>query len=191
MHALRALSQGAPAERGCAEEMCHRRRTRPQDGRRRVPTRGKKWFTMLGEEDGEDALRRAQSTAEGGASGCAEPWAPSPRWRAGDGEPKATHVPLWVAPGEPGGGTQGHGPHQGAKSAYNAPRGRGPGTLKIFAAPPPRAYIILVHRGGWNLEPVIRARVPIWNPSLEAGSKCGTRLLWRVPHVEPAIGHSP
>ena len=65
------------------------------------------------------------------------------------------------------GGTQGHGPHQGAKSAYNAPRGGGPGTLKIFAAPPPRAYIILVPRAG------------IWNPEF------GTRLLWRVHNLEP------
>ena len=57
---------------------------------------------MQGEKDGEDALRRPQSTAEGGASGGAEPWAPSPRWRARDGEPKANHVSLWVAPGTPG-----------------------------------------------------------------------------------------
>ena len=58
---------------------------------------------MMGEEDGEDGLRRPQSTAEGGASGGAEPWAPSPRWRARNGEPKASHVSLWVAPGTPGG----------------------------------------------------------------------------------------
>ena len=58
-------------EVGCAEEMCHRRRTRPQDGRRRAPHEGKKSAYnagLLGEKDGEDALRRPQSTAEGGAS---------------------------------------------------------------------------------------------------------------------------
>ena len=63
----------APAGRGCAEEMCYRRRTRHQDGGRRVPTRGKKRLTTQGEKDGEDALRRPQSTAEGGASGGAGP----------------------------------------------------------------------------------------------------------------------
>ena len=131
MHALYALSQDAPAGRGCAEEMCYRRRTRPQDGGRRVPTRGKKRLTRQGEKDGEDALRRPQSTAEGGASGGAEPWAPSPRWRARNGEPKANRLTMcpcgWHQ--EHPGGTRGHGPRQGAKSAYNAPRGGGPGTL--------------------------------------------------------------
>ena len=73
MHALYALSQDAPAGRGCAEEMCYRRRTRPEDGGRRVPTRGKKRLTTQGEKEGEDALRRPQSTAEGGASGGAGP----------------------------------------------------------------------------------------------------------------------
>ena len=83
MHALYALSQDAPAGRGCTEEMCYRSRTRPQDGGRRVPTRGKKRLTTQGEKEGEDALRRPQSTAEGGASGGAEPlapgWHPRPR----------------------------------------------------------------------------------------------------------------
>ena len=76
MHALYALSQDAPAGRGCAEEMCYRRRTRPQDGGRRVPTTGKKRLTTQGEKDGEDDLRRPQSTAKGGASGGAGPWTP-------------------------------------------------------------------------------------------------------------------
>ena len=80
---------------------------------------------MQGEKDGEDALRRPQSTAEGGASGGAEPWAPSPRWRARNGEPMANRLTMcpcgWHQ--EHPGGTRGHGPRQGAKSAYNAPRG--------------------------------------------------------------------
>ena len=90
MHALYALSQDAPAGRGCTEEMCYRSRTRPQDGGRRVPTRGKKRLTTQGEKEGEDALRRPQSKAGGDAAGGAEPW----------------------APGGPPGGTRGHGPRE-------------------------------------------------------------------------------
>ena len=160
--------------------MCYRRRTRPQDGRRRVPTRGKNRLTMLGEKDGEDARRRPQSTTGEDASGGAEPWAPGghpggtlghgPRQGANrltmlaeeDGE-AALRGPQSTAGGgvsggvrsrarralggehglesrrmalcpcgwreEHPGGTRGHGPHQGAKSAYNAPRGGGPGPL--------------------------------------------------------------
>ena len=73
MHALHALSQGAPAGR-----RVRRRDVLQKDdaSRRRKETRpheGKKQLTMLGEKDGEDALRRPQSTAEGGASGGAGP----------------------------------------------------------------------------------------------------------------------
>ena len=105
MHALYALSQDAPAGRGCAEEMCYRNRTRPQDGRRRVPTREKNRLTMLGcwakrmEKTPYDDPRVA-----GGASGGAEPWAPGWPWSP-----------------------RGQGPGQGAQSSYNAPRGGGPG----------------------------------------------------------------
>ena len=88
----------------CAEEMCCRRRTRPQDGRRRVPTRGKNRLTMLG-----CWVKRTEKTPYD------DPRAP----------------PRGVHPGgrsrRPPGGTRGHGPHQGAKSAYNAPRGGGQG----------------------------------------------------------------
>ena len=45
---------------------------------------------MLGEKDGEDALRRPQSTAEGGASGGAEPWAPGGHPGGTRGAPEAT-----------------------------------------------------------------------------------------------------
>ena len=79
-----------PLEGGCAEEMCYRRTTRPEDGRRRVPTGEKNRLTMLGDKDGEDALRRPQSKAGGDAAGGAEPW----------------------APGGPPGGTRGHGPRE-------------------------------------------------------------------------------
>ena len=85
--------------------MCYRRRTPPQDGRRRVPTRGKKnRLTMLG---------------------C---WAKRTEKTPYD-DPRAP--PRGVHPGGrsrwPPGGTRGHGPRQGAKSSYNAPRGGGPG----------------------------------------------------------------
>ena len=104
MHALYALSQDAPAGRGCAEEMCYRRRTRPQDGRRRVPTRGKNRLTMLG-----CWAKRTEKTPYD------DPRAP----------PRGVH-PGGRSRGPPG-GTRGHGPRQGAKSSYNAPRGGGPG----------------------------------------------------------------
>ena len=101
MHALYALSQDAPAGRGCAEEMCYRRRTRHQDGGRRVPTRGKKRLTTQGEKDGEDDLRRPQSTAKGGASGGADAEIESRRL--------ATCPRGWHQ--EEPGGTRGYGPH--------------------------------------------------------------------------------
>ena len=90
MHALRALSQGAPAGR-----RVRRRDVLQKDdaSRRRKETRphgGKNRLTMLGDKDGEDALRRPQSKAGGDAAGGAEPW----------------------APGGPPGGTRGHGPRE-------------------------------------------------------------------------------
>lgn len=110
MHALYALSQDAPAGRGCTEEMCYRSRTRPQDGGRRVPTRGKNGLQ-----------RRAKRT---GKTPCDDPRAP-PRGvhpgargrRRRNREPKVSHVSLWVAPGRAGGHPRprspsavGHGP---------------------------------------------------------------------------------
>ena len=128
---------------------------------------------MLAEEDGEAALRGPQSTAGGGVSGGVR----SRARRALGGEHGLESRRMALCPcgwrEEHPGGTRGHGPHQGAKSAYNAPRGGGPGTLKIFASPPPRAYIILVPRVGWN----IRARVPhLWNPAPMA-PKAGSTIV--------------
>ena len=85
MHALRALSQGAPAGRRVRrrdvlqkEDASRRRKeTRPHEGK-------------TGNKDGEDALRRPQSKAGGDAAGGAEP----------------------SAPGGPPGGTRGHGPRE-------------------------------------------------------------------------------
>ena len=47
---------------------------------------------LLGEKDGEDALRRPQSTAEGGASGGAEPWAPG--WHPRPRSPPGSKIGL-------------------------------------------------------------------------------------------------
>ncbi len=85
MHVLHALSQGAPAGRRVRrrdvlqkEDASPRRKeTRPHEGKKTAYNAG-----LLGEKDGEDVLRRPHSTAEGGASGGAEPWAPSPEWGA-------------------------------------------------------------------------------------------------------------
>ena len=150
------MSQAREDARG----MRHRRRTCSEEGRRRVPTWERNRGTTMGEEDGEDGLRRPQSTAEGGASGGAEPWAPSPRWRAGDGEPKATHVPLWVAPGEPGG----------------HPRARSPPGSKIGLQCSERG------RSGYLRTELIR-RKP-WAMAY-CHTPCGIRLLG---HVEPFTG---
>ena len=127
-HGERSSPPSTSQAREDARGMRHRRRTCSEEGRRRVPTWGKNRLTMMGEEDGEDGLRRPQSTAEGRAAGVAEPLAPSPRWGAGDGEPKATHVPLWVAPGEPGGHPRARSP-PGSKIGLQCSERGGPGTL--------------------------------------------------------------
>jgi len=181
------LSQAREDARG----MRHRRRTCSEEGRSRVPTWGKNRLTMMGEEDGEDGLRRPQSTAEGRAAGVAEPLAPSPRWRAGDGEPKATHVPLWVAPGEPGGHPRARSPPGSKIGLQCSERGR-PGYFENFRLPSPSSLYNFSTPGGnlepgiWNPAPMAGAQFTyggfqIWNPAPMAGSKFGTR----VPNLEP------
>ena len=93
--------------------MCCRRRTRPQDGRRRVPTREKNRLTMLGcwakrtEKTPYDDPRAPPRGVHPGARGR----------RRRNREPKVSHVSLWVAPGRAGGHPRprspsavGHGP---------------------------------------------------------------------------------
>ena len=95
MHALRALSQGAPAGRRVRrrdvlqkEDASPRRKeTRPHEGKESADNAG-----LVGEKDGEDALRRPQSTAEGGASGGAEPWAPG--WHPRPWSPPGSKIVL-------------------------------------------------------------------------------------------------
>ncbi len=96
MHALYALSQDAPAGRGCAEEMCYRRRTRPQDGGRRVPTREKIGLQCWGKRTGKTPCDDPRAPPRG-----VHPGARGRRRR--NREPKVSHVSLWVAPGRAGG----------------------------------------------------------------------------------------
>ena len=64
-----------------------RKETRPHEGKKSAYNAG-----LLGEKDGEDALRRPESTAEGGASGGAEPWAPG--WPSRPRSPPGSKIVL-------------------------------------------------------------------------------------------------
>ena len=64
-----------------------RKETRPHEGKKTAYNAG-----LLGEKDGEDALRRPESTAEGGAFGGAEPWAPG--WPSRPRSPPGSKVVL-------------------------------------------------------------------------------------------------
>ena len=104
MHALHALSQGAPAGRRVRRrDMLQKEDASPRRKETR-PHEGKNLLTMLG-----CWAKRTEKTPYD------DPRAP----------PRGVH-PGGRSRGPPG-GTRGHGPRQGAKSSYNTPRGGGPG----------------------------------------------------------------
>ena len=124
MHALHALSQNAPArQKEGAQKRC------ATEGGRVPKTEGD--ASPRGEKNGLQCWAKRT-----GKTPCDEPRAPprgvQPGWRSrwrralgGEQGMESRRQPMcpcgWHQ--ENPGGTQGHGPHQGAKSAYNAPRG--------------------------------------------------------------------
>ena len=122
MHALRALSQGAPAGRRVRRRDMLQKEDAPPRRKETRPHEGKETVDNAGRKGGG---RRPATTPEHRRGGCI-------RGRGAlDAEIESRRLATcpcgWHQ--EHPGCTRGHGARQGAESTYNAPRGGGPGTL--------------------------------------------------------------